>query len=149
MYEKPRIIESEDFAEGIYLASGSAADGGDSSATSGTCWKPRQPILTQSPEPGRDTYVFDMGGHHYFTGSAHQDQHLHPHMRITFNQPVNVIRFEGQLVGGNADGVTQIELAFTNCNSNGGEDKDFGHLEVSATNKSMPVSVVSVSMTDE
>lgn len=92
-YEKPIIIENKDLAEGVFAASGSS------------CYTARAEIK-QTPEVGRDNYCIQLNGEH------NADHHCNGWQQaiITFNQNVNYVSSQGEIVGSSSG--TQLTIQY-------------------------------------
>lgn len=122
MYTKPRIILTDDMAEGVYVASG--------------CYTATANIH-QRPETGRGDYRIQINGKHD-ADHANETQWLH----ITFNNPV-VYKGSGGTIEGAESGLT-LTVRF-NYHQNPTDNIGLGDLIVEADEG---LAVVSVSITD-
>lgn len=115
MYEKPMILENEEFFEGVYMASGANS----------SCYS-SEGFIRQTPETGRDNYVIQLNGRHSATdGHTNEAQTV----TVSFNIPVNYISSGGSLVSGS--GTSTIVLAY-NYHQNANDNIGLGDLIVTA-----------------
>lgn len=121
-YEKPTILQSSEFAEGVYMASG--------------CYTANANIH-QRPETGRGDYRIQVNGSHD-ADHTKEKQWLH----ISFNLPVTYSSSQGTLVSG--DGTNTLEIEYT-YHQNPTDKIGLGDLVVQADDG---LEITSVSITD-
>jgi hypothetical protein len=76
-YSQPVVLEVEDFAEGVYMASG------------GGCYSV-DAYITQTPETGRGDYRIQVNAHHHAEHST-----SHQTLYLVFNLPVELVSSGG------------------------------------------------------
>ena len=99
-YEKPIIISSEIFSEGVYMASGS------------DCYSVTVSMI-QSPETGRGDYRFKLDGKHHANDSHTTHKQI---LTLTFNQAV-IYKSGGKYLSGSGTPIIEIEFNYFNNSS--------------------------------
>lgn len=89
-YTKPVVTVNDNLSEGVYMASG--------------CYTASAKI-TQTPEPGRDTYCVHVEGEHHADHTREAQT-----LTLTFNQPVTYSSSKGTLAG--ADTGTMLVINY-------------------------------------
>jgi hypothetical protein len=113
-YEKPIAFADENYAEGIFMASGEGSDCYTVSAT-----------RTQTPRTGFERYVFQVNAQHHAdpTHTTNEQE-----LVITFNYPVTYYSSGGTYLAGNGTNTLHIKYSnFHNASDN------FGVGDVSVT----------------
>lgn len=113
-YVKPMVINTEEVAESVYMASG----GSD-------CYTVRYEIH-QKPELGRGDYRIKFEGSHAASDNHHSGEQV---LTINFNQPVTYKESNGTLDGGNGTSTLNIKFKYHN---NGGDYIGMGDVVVEA-----------------
>lgn len=126
-YEKPMVFVNDEFAEGVYMASGVGS----------ACYTASGNI-TQRPETGRPTYVIQLNGRHDAADGHTNDAQT---VTVSFNQAVTFVSCSGRLVSG--DGTATIVLAY-NYHQNAHDNIGLGNLEVKSA-ASLSISGVTIS----
>lgn len=113
-YVKPMVINSEEVAESVYMASG----GSD-------CYTVNA-YIHQAPQEGRGDYRIQVNAAHAAGDGHHSGKQT---LTISFNKPVVYSSSNGTLNSG--DGTTTLEIKF-NYHSNGNDNIGLGEIVVKA-----------------
>lgn len=116
-YEKPIVITSEEYAEGVYAASGSVIGNDCYTVTA---------YIHQSPETGRGDYRIQVNGVHTAANGHHSGEQV---LTLSFNKPVVYSSSNGVLVSG--DGTSAISIKY-NYHNNGNDNIGLGDIVVTA-----------------
>lgn len=119
-YEKPILVENEEMAEGVYLASG---DGG--SVVPSDCYTVTWNIH-QKPETGRGDYRIQVNAVHNAADGHHSGEQI---LILGFNQSVDYVSSNGTLVSGS--GTSTLRIKF-NYHNNAGDNIGMGDVIVTA-----------------
>ncbi len=127
-YVKPMILDSDEIAEGVFMASGSSP----------ACYSVGA-YIHQAPEEGRDDYRIQLDAHHNADhGNSKQV------LTISFNQPVTYCWSGGSLIGG--DGTNTLQIAYYYY-QNPVDNIGLGELVVKS-GEGLTITFVSVSVVD-
>lgn len=126
-YVKPVVEMNEEFAEGVYMASGDGQD---------TCYTTSARIH-QTPQEGRGDYRIQVDGKHH-ANHTKEAQTLH----ISFNLPVEYVSSGGSLASGNNSNTLKINY---NYHQNPTDNIGLGDLVVKAD---AGLSITNVYITD-
>lgn len=121
-YESPVILRTEEFAEGVYLASG--------------CYTATA-IIHQTPQDGRGDYRIQVNGQHNADHTKEAQT-----LTISFNQPVVYSSSQGSIVSGSGTNTLVISYSY---HQNPTDNIGLGDLVVQAD---AGLAVNSVSITD-
>lgn len=97
-YEKPMLLENEDFSEGVYMSSGSG------SGASSSCYSASGSIIG-TPSDGMDYYTIQVTGSH----SAKHSNNIQT-VTISFNQAVTYVYSSASNYSGS--GTSKLVLTF-------------------------------------
>lgn len=111
-YEKPMVINSEEVAESVYMASGGSE-----------CYTVNA-YIHQVPQQGRGDYRIQLNAAHAASDGHHSGEQV---LTISFNQPVEYSGSNGTLVSGS--GTATLNVKF-NYHSNGNDNIGLGELIV-------------------
>ena len=133
-YIKPMVLDSNELAEGIFMASGNTATGETSSCYSASA------AIVQTPATGFDYYVIQVNGKHAADHTKEAQT-----LTISFNQPVIYAWGAGTYREGNNTNTLVIDLHY---HQNPIDNIGLGDLTVQTINKDTELTISSISITD-
>lgn len=124
------LVRTEQMSEGVYLASG--------------CYT-GSAVITQRPEPGRDTYVIQVNCKHAATDGHHSTSRR---VTITFNQTVTYVSSAATTDSGSGSATLSLVYDYSNGNgayhNNAGGGIGLGDLVVKSEGMSLAILKVEV-----
>ena len=124
-YEKPVVLENEEVAEGVYLASGDGIGGKSGGLVPSDCYTVTWNIH-QKPEVGRGDFRIQINANHHATDGHHSGKQT---LVVAFNQAVDYVSSGGTYVSGSGTSTIAVDYSYHN---NSGDNIGLGDLVVTA-----------------